>query len=90
MNGTVRGVSRPANASDCIEINFTLGGDYSSTSYHYRGKAVDLHAVGSFSKLKAALTCLGTKRRPCKPLHCRISQNTLPQRSRWRLRSPSW
>ncbi len=55
----LEGLLKAADAGYSIEINFILGGDHSSTSYHYRGKAVDLHTVGSFSKLKAALGASG-------------------------------
>ena len=48
----LEGLLKAANAGYSININFILGGDHSSRSYHYVGKAVDLHPNGSFAEMK--------------------------------------
>lgn len=48
----LEGLVKAADAGYSININFILGGDHSSRSYHYVGKAVDLHPNGSFAEMK--------------------------------------
>ena len=55
----LEGLLKAAEAGYAIEINFILGGDHSSRSYHYEGKAVDLHPNGSFAAMKRVMGAAG-------------------------------